>query len=179
MGSFFLSQRTLKKHVRSCKHYTDKTVKILDSSKWDRTIILRIGSNRVGQNPTRGFGCFTKTRSIQGISKKVTGQFEVHMDEIQKLKQRWSTEQVILLCGSNRGLKDCIWPSGYVITVPDGNKTVVTGHAAENQLDKRASSTWQELLAQLAIAYWVQHLLQVLGIPGWPLRIILVTDKLN
>ena len=53
---------------------------------------------------------------------------------------------------------------------------MVVGYSAEKQLSK-ASSTRQELMAQLCIEYWVDHLIRRIGEPGYQLAVTLVTDS--
>ena len=109
--------------------------------------------------------------------RKVVRQFEINKQEVQNLKHKWSSEKVTLLCGTDGGLKDGIGTTGYVITDPDGTSPIVMGHAAEKQPSHDASSTRQELLAQLAVVYWIDHFIQVFGEPGWEAQIHLVTDS--
>ena len=47
--------------------------------------------------------------------RKVVGQFEIDKQEIQNLKQKWHSEMVTLLCGTDGGLKDGIGTTGYMI----------------------------------------------------------------
>ena len=54
---------------------------------------------------------------------------------------------------------------------------MVFGHAAEEQKDKSASSTRQELLAQIAIEYWIQHLAKRLGLTNIKLQVVIITDN--
>lgn len=58
-----------------------------------------------------------------------------------------------MLCGTDGGLKDGLGTSEYVITVPDSEVPLVIGHAAELHAGGVVSSTWYELLGQLAVAY--------------------------
>ena len=111
------------------------------------------------------------------VVRKVIGQFELNMVELQFLREKWALEPIRLLCGVDGGLKDGIGTSGYVITRPDGATPLVTGHVAESQINPSSSSTRQELLAQLAVEYWIDHLLKLLGIPGWDLKATVVTDS--
>lgn len=105
------------------------------------------------------------------------GQFEVNMEEVQKLRPKWPTEQITLICGADSGLKDLIGTSGYIILDPSGDNPLATGHSAKKQSDRTGSITRQELLGHLAVVYWVAHLIQTLGEPGFPLDIQLVTDS--
>ena len=109
--------------------------------------------------------------------RQVVGQFEIDKVEFNCLRDRWRTESVTLLCGTDGGLKDDIGSSGYIITDPLGEIPLVKGHAAERAMAPDSSSTRQELLAQLAVVYWIQHILLVLGIPGHSLTIQVVTDS--
>ena len=109
--------------------------------------------------------------------RKVIGQFELNMEVLRSLREQWACEPIRLLCGADGGLKDGIGTSGYVITLPDGDTPLVTGHAAEAQLISSSSSTRQELLAQVAVEYWIEHLLQLLGTPLWDLTVTVVTDS--
>ena len=113
----------------------------------------------------------------KSYQRKVVGQFEVSLEEFRALKGNWTQGTLTLLCGSDGGLKDSIGSSGYVILDPNRDSPLVTGHAAENQADPGSSSTRQELLGQLAVAYWISHLFQVLGDPGRVLTVQLVTDS--
>ena len=61
----------------------------------------------------------------------------------------------MLLCGSVGGLKDGIGTSGYVIHREGYDEPVMRGYTAEQQRGMEASSTRQELLAQLCIEYGI------------------------
>ena len=109
--------------------------------------------------------------------RKVIGQFELNMSELRSLREQWACAPIRLLCGADGGLKDGIGTSGYVLTLPEREQPLVTGHAAESQGNLSSSSTRQELLAQVAVEYWIDHLLQLLGIPVWDLSVTVVTDS--
>ena len=109
--------------------------------------------------------------------RKVVGQFELDLTEFRKLKAAWGKEKITLLCGTDGGLKDGIGSTGYVITDPTADKPLLMGGAAEKQDLEEASSTRQELLAQLAVVYWLDHLIQVIGEPCEEVDIHLVTDS--
>ena len=113
----------------------------------------------------------------RSYQRKVVGQFEVSLEELRALKGIWNQGALTLLCGSDGGLKDSIGSSGYVILDPNRDCPLVTGHSAETQAETGSSSTRQELLGQLAVAYWISHLCFILGEPGTPLTVQLVTDS--
>ena len=108
--------------------------------------------------------------------KQIVGEFEVNTRELEKLVTIWGQRQVTLLCGSDGGLKEAIGTSGYVLYVGESDTPLVYGYSAEQQFTT-ASSTRQELLAQLCIEYWVDHLISKLGEPGYQLTVKLVTDS--
>ncbi len=109
--------------------------------------------------------------------KKVVGQYEINLTEVRNLRDKWSCKPITFLCGADGGWKDGIGTSGYVVTTEHSDQPIVTGHAAEGQREKNASSTRQELLGQLAIEYWVTQLIQTLGEPGWDLQAHVVIDS--
>ena len=54
---------------------------------------------------------------------------------------------------------------------------LLTGYSSEKQLQKDASSTRQELRAQLAIYYWLEHMCTLFGEPAKRVEVIIVTDS--
>ena len=111
------------------------------------------------------------------VVRKVIGQFELNMSELRLLREKWACAPIRLLCRADGGLKEGIGTSGYVLTLPDSEQPLVTGHAAESQTNLSSSSARRELLAQVAVEYWIDHLLQLLGIPLWDLSVTVVTDS--
>ncbi len=109
--------------------------------------------------------------------RKVVGQFEIDKQEVQNLRNKWGSERVTLLCGTDGGLKDEIGTTGYIIIDPNGSTPVVMGYAAEKQPREDASSTRQELLAQLAVMYRIDHFIKNFGESGWEVHIHLVMDS--
>ena len=97
--------------------------------------------------------------------------------ELHNLKQDWHQHKIELLCGSDRGLKDDLGTSGYVIYYNQESTPIVQGSAAELQTTNLPSGTRQELLGQLCIEYWVQHLIKTMGESAYKIQLNLVTDS--
>ncbi len=110
------------------------------------------------------------------VEKKVVGYFEVNKPELDILTTIWGQQQVTIFCGCDGGLKGSIGTSGYVLYGRSSDTPLVFGHSAEAQ-SSGASSMRQELLAQLCIEYWLDHLIRTLGEPGCHLSVQLVTDS--
>ena len=109
--------------------------------------------------------------------KQTVGQFTIAMDQIPLLKSTWAQGELTLYCGADGGLKEGIGTSGYNIFISSEAQPLVVGHAAEVQKEHTASSTRQELLAQIAIEYWIQHLAQCLGLTDSKLKVVIITDS--
>ena len=109
--------------------------------------------------------------------KKVVGQFEINLRVAKELQRRWHSQECALVCGTDGGLKDGIGTSGYTIYTNFDKTPLLEGHAAELQTSISASSTRQELLGQLAIEYWLEHMTHTFGEPPGPVQIQLVTDS--
>ena len=73
------------------------------------------------------------------------------MDQLKTVKRQWETNQLTLFCGTDCGLKDGMGTSSYNISLGSIDNWLIHGHAAEEQEDSWASSTCQEILAQLAV----------------------------
>ena len=86
------------------------------------------------------------------------------MDQLKRVKRQWDTNQLILFCETDGGLKDGVVTSGYNISLGSIDNWVIHGHAAEEQEDSWASSTHQEILAQIAVEYWINHLRKIFRI---------------
>ena len=111
------------------------------------------------------------------IEKRILGRFEINPHELQRLTLDWHNQPMVLLCGSDGGLKGNIGTSGYALYSGTSDIPVVAGYAAELQFHESASSTRQELLAQLCVVYWISHLIERLGEPKETLEAFLVTDS--
>ena len=109
--------------------------------------------------------------------RQVIGQYEIATDQLELLKEKLETNQLILYCGANGGLKDGIGTTGYNLYIGIEETPFIYGHAAELQTDSSASSTRQELLAQIVIEYWIGHLVKYLGISDKRLRVVVITDS--
>ena len=114
---------------------------------------------------------------MDDTTKSIVGKFVVNDSELQLLRAQWYSQQIVLECGSDGGLKGTIGSSGYVIYRDNGQTPLIKGYSAELQLAGTGSSTRQELLAQLCVEYWVTQLLEKLGEPRSPLLINLITDS--
>ena len=110
------------------------------------------------------------------VVKEVVGHFDINQQELDNLTTIWGQQPVTLFCGSDGGLKGSIGTSGYVLYGRFSDTPLVAGYSAEKQ-SPGASSTRQELLAQLCIEYWLDHLITTLGEPGCQLSVELVTDS--
>ena len=110
-------------------------------------------------------------------ARAVVGQYQIDLAILAKLKQQWQEADLRLVCGADGGLKDGIGTSGYIIQLEGDMDTVVYGHSAEAQPSHTASSTRQELLGQLALEYWFEHMEAVLGEPYGRIEIDIVTDS--
>ena len=105
------------------------------------------------------------------------GKYSINNEEFQSLKEKWHVQQIVLICGSDGGLKGQIGTSGYVIYTESGTAPLIRGFSAEEQATSNSSSTRQELLAQLCVEYWVLHLINKLGEPDSPIQVQLITDS--
>ncbi len=115
--------------------------------------------------------------SIEFEMSKILGKFWVNHEELRSLRARWQVQPIVLVCGTDGGLKGRIGASGYVIYLEAGQSPLIRGYAAEEQVSGNGSSTRQELLAQLCVEYWIIHLLKKLGEPDSPIRVQVVTDS--
>ena len=109
--------------------------------------------------------------------KNIVGTFTVNESELTQLTAYWHTQKINLVVGSDGGLKDGIGTSAYVFFLGASEEPVIYGYAAERQHCREASSTRQELLAQLSVEYWIAHLINILGEPIEELSIKLITDS--
>ena len=110
-------------------------------------------------------------------TKKIIGKTTIDKDQWQRLLEDWTARPVELICGSDGGLKDKLGTSGYVLYRDTSEGPLLTGYAAELQYGKSASSTRQELLAQLCIEYWLDHLYRLWGSPKHKLQLKVITDS--
>ena len=108
---------------------------------------------------------------------KIIGKNTVHKDQWKRLAEDWATSSVELICGSDGGLKENLGTSGYVLYRDPSDNPILTGYSAEAQYGKSASSTRQELLAQLCIEYWLEHFYRLWGPPKNKIRINVITDS--
>ncbi len=97
--------------------------------------------------------------------------------EVEVLKSEWHTGRTKMVCGTDGGLKDRIGITGYVIYGATRETPLIYGYSAKLQTTDNSSSTRQELLAQLCVVYWLQHLVEVFGEPDRPIRVTLITDS--
>ena len=74
-------------------------------------------------------------------------------------------------------MKDEIGTSGYVLYRDAEDEPLLTGYSAELQYGKFSSSTRQELLAQLCIEYWMEHLYSIWGPLKHQITLEVVTDS--
>ena len=109
--------------------------------------------------------------------RQVIGQFEIAMDQLPVSREKWEKNQLKLYCGADGGLKDSVGTNGYNLFIDREDNPLVYGHAAEIQADNSASSTRQYLLAQIAIEYWIRHLVEYLGSSDHPIKVVMVTDS--
>ena len=111
------------------------------------------------------------------VTKKIIGHWKLHKDQLKRLSEDWVSQPVILICGSDGGLKDELGTSGYVLYKDAADEPLLTGFAAEIQYGTSSSSTRQELLAQLCIEYWMEHLYTLWGPPKHKITLEVVTDS--
>ncbi len=116
-------------------------------------------------------------RFITKDARAVVGQYEIDLDVLATITRWWKESELSLVCGADGGLKDGIGTSGYIIQLDGGLDPIVYGHSAELQPSHTASSTRQELLGQLALEYWMEHMEEVLGEPYGRIEINIVTDS--
>ena len=109
--------------------------------------------------------------------RQVVGQYVIDMEQIQYIYQQAERQELTVYCGADGGLKDRVGTSGYTICLEQSRDPFVYGHAAEAQGSTSASSTRQELLAQLACTYWIQHIDKVLGAKTGKIHVVLITDS--
>ena len=137
--------------------------------------LLRIEQPESTLKPNESLPVFGRFEAAD--ARAVVGQFEIDLRTFERIKQRWHEPDFRLVCGADGGLKDGIGSSGYTIYVEGESDRLVQGHSAELQPSTTASSTRQELLGQLAIEYWLEHMQEVLGEPNGKIKINLVTDS--
>ena len=109
--------------------------------------------------------------------KQVVGQFEINLSVMEQLKRKWHNAPIKLVCGADGGLKDCIGTNGYVVYTHPEELELLRGYSAEIQLHENASVTRQELLGQLAIDFWLQHMVVTFGEPTAAVEVHIVTDS--
>ena len=109
--------------------------------------------------------------------KQVVGQFEINLSVMEQLKRKWHNAPCKLVCGADGGLKECIGTNGYVVYMHPEEAELLRGHSAEIQLHENASVTRQELLGQLAIDFWLQHMVETFGEPNAAVEVHIVTDS--
>ena len=107
----------------------------------------------------------------------IIGKSTVHKDQWKRLAEDWATNSVEMICGSDGGLKENLGTSGYVLYRDPSDNPILTGYSAEAQYGTAASSTRQELLAQLCIEYWLEHFFRLWGPPKNTIRLQVITDS--
>ena len=152
--------------------------------QWSPINVIKLSGDTIqGILPAHVVGTEERESNIQvgnftdPIEKRILGRFEINPQELQRLTLEWHQQPMALLCGSDGGLKDNIGTSGYALYSGQSDIPVVAGYAAELQFQETASSTRQELLAQLCVVYWISHLIERLGEPKEKLAAFLVTDS--
>ena len=109
--------------------------------------------------------------------KTILGNYTVNKEELQKLKELWISQPIVLVCGSDGGLKNTLGSSGYIIYIEKAQEPIIKGFSAEVQDNVNGSSTRQELLAQLCVEYWLLQFGKKLGEPVSGVKIKLITDS--
>ena len=126
-----------------------------------------------------GNSCQPNIYSIrqQQAEQQVLGKFQVDHVLLHRLQQVCHSKDCTLVCATDGGLKDFVGTSSYALFFPREEQAVISGRACEYQPWAHSSSTRQELLGQLGMAYWFDRLQKRWGIPRYQVSIILVTDS--
>ena len=126
-----------------------------------------------------GHGCQPNIYSIrqQQAEQNVLGNFQVDQALLHRLQQVWHSTDCKLVCATDGGLKDSVGTSSYALFFPREEQAVISGRAGEYQPWAHSSSTRQELLGQLGMAYWLDRLQKRWGTPRHQVSIVLVTDS--
>ncbi len=113
----------------------------------------------------------------QMVEAAVLGEYIINENKLDELKEQWHEPNTRVICATDGGLKDMIGSSSYAIFFPEDSTPIISGGNTEYQPRLLASSTRQELLGQLSIAYWMERLSRTWGIPRRKLRMKLITDS--
>ena len=146
-------------------------ISVIQQSYNNLTAILP-SNNLMEEEKHIGIGEFHEVRETE-----IVGVFDMNGPALQRLKEEWQKEKCKIVCGTDGGLKNGIGTSGYAIYESNRREKILTGHSSEKQPQKEASSTRQELRAQLAIFYWLAHLYTVFGEPAKRVEVLIVTDS--
>ena len=96
---------------------------------------------------------------------------------METAKREWENNQLTLFCGTDGVLKDGVGTSAYNISLDFIDNWVIQGHAAEEQADNWASSTHQEILAQIAVENWIKHLRKIFRTKENQIHVTIITDS--
>ena len=97
----------------------------------------------------------SSSTALTEYTNRVLGKVRENNQKVQQLQEVWTTTKCKIICAMDGGLKNKIGSSGYALYLPNDEEPFAYGYATEYQPSESASSTRQELLAQLAVEYWL------------------------